>query len=478
MTSNPRADRVSTVQSRDQVVDPVENSRNETKLHGTWLEYMRALPPPPFPSFVQPFRVEDSVTQHTQLLLRNVPEAPTQLLLRRKDSESPTQLLLRSVPESSTQPTQLLLRKDIELSTQPPTQFLMRKNIVSATQPQHNVQFDSKMFGPKRAAEQVCGEGVDRHSAAKVPSTEPSVNSAGNTLFIEIKIGKKRCSALLDTGSEVTLLPKHLADLTQLNRASRKLRAANGTKINIIGEWRTTVTMGPLRVRMNFIVSDQIDELLVGIDWMRENGCGLSFADLTIELKGYRFPLHRKTNEGKRYVEQYTIVRKTSELSKPVKDSEENRHEDVCRDEFKCGVKSFGNNSGIVTNAIWSCYLQDSQMPMSTNAEDRPFRCRSCDRSFKRLFDLNRHDRAKHLKIGVLCPLCQKRLSAVDVLRKHLKTQHPDPPTSRMRVSGGGRRSPSAKACCSVSQHGGEQHDSSCIFKPTGGRVQSSCHES
>ena len=92
----------------------------------------------------------------------------------------------------------------------------------------------------------------------------------GNTLFIEVKIGKRRCPALLDMGSEVTLLPKQWADLSQLNRSSRTLRAANGTLINIVGEWKTVVTIGPVSVKMNFIVSDQIDELLVGIDWMRE----------------------------------------------------------------------------------------------------------------------------------------------------------------------------------------------------------------
>ena len=46
------------------------------------------------------------------------------------------------------------------------------------------------------------------------------------------------------------------------------------------------VTMGPLRVAMNFIVSDQIDEILIGIDWLREHKCLLSFADLTITLQG------------------------------------------------------------------------------------------------------------------------------------------------------------------------------------------------
>ena len=119
-----------------------------------------------------------------------------------------------------------------------------------------------------------------------------------NPLFIEVKFGKRRCPALLDTGSEVTLLPKHFADLSQLNRSSRTLRAANGTLINIVGEWKTVVTIGPVSATMNFIVSDQIDELLVGIDWMRDNSCVLSFADLTLELQGYHFPLLSKTKSG------------------------------------------------------------------------------------------------------------------------------------------------------------------------------------
>ena len=127
---------------------------------------------------------------------------------------------------------------------------------------------------------------------------DANVCTAGNTYYIEIKIGKKRCSGLLDTGSEVTLLPKQLADVSQLTRSSRKLRAANGTVINIVGEWRTVVKMGPLNVAMNFVVSDQIDEILIGIDWLREHRCLLSFAELTITLRDYCFPMLKKVNSG------------------------------------------------------------------------------------------------------------------------------------------------------------------------------------
>ena len=129
-------------------------------------------------------------------------------------------------------------------------------------------------------------------------TAESNVRTAGNTFFVEIRIGKRRCPGLIDTGSEVTLLPKRFADLSQLVRTSRTLRAANGTLINILGEWHTTVSVGSLRVATNFIVSDQIDELLIGIDWLKDNRCVLSFSDFTIHLQGCRFPLLKRVGSN------------------------------------------------------------------------------------------------------------------------------------------------------------------------------------
>ena len=49
---------------------------------------------------------------------------------------------------------------------------------------------------------------------------------------------------------------------------------------------------------MNFVVSDQVDEVLIGVDWMRDHQCLLSFVDFTITLRGYRFPI-LKMKDGK-----------------------------------------------------------------------------------------------------------------------------------------------------------------------------------
>ena len=50
---------------------------------------------------------------------------------------------------------------------------------------------------------------------------------------------------------------------------------------------------------MDFLVSDQIDEILIGIDWMRAHRCQLLLDSLTIALHGHRFPL----------LEKYTVNR-------------------------------------------------------------------------------------------------------------------------------------------------------------------------
>ena len=61
----------------------------------------------------------------------------------------------------------------------------------------------------------------------EISDEETSVNSSGNTYYVEMKLSGKRYPAMLDTRSEVTLLPKRLADLSKVRYSTRKLRAAN-----------------------------------------------------------------------------------------------------------------------------------------------------------------------------------------------------------------------------------------------------------
>ena len=120
------------------------------------------------------------------------------------------------------------------------------------------------------------------------------VSNVGQSLYIELKINNRRCKVLLDTGSEVTLIPASMVDVSQVQPSGRTLRAANGTIINLLGEWKTVVKLGSLLSPVTFLVSDQVDEVLLGIDWMRAQRCLLSFDDLTLTLHGQCFPLLKR----------------------------------------------------------------------------------------------------------------------------------------------------------------------------------------
>ena len=72
-------------------------------------------------------------------------------------------------------------------------------------------------------------ESINGGDEAKASANDTSVEKL--TLYREVKLGTKRCLTLLDTGSEVTLMPRNLADLSHLIKSTRKLRAANGSNI-------------------------------------------------------------------------------------------------------------------------------------------------------------------------------------------------------------------------------------------------------
>ena len=296
----------------------------------SWWEYKRRFPPPPF-MLSHPTQLSPSMQPLTLLTqLTQLSTQPTQPLTQpTQPSTQPTQPLTQPTQPSTwftqplTQPTQPA--QPTQPSTQPsqpsqpstqPTQPSTQPTqpLTQPTQPtQPSTRFSQPLTQPTQPLTQPTqptlrrqnkGEGKQNFDLLKQGKEEvqeqgrgPSVCAAGDTFYINIKIGKRRCAALLDTGSDVTLLPRHLADLSQIQRSTRKLSAANGSKITLIGEWHTTVMIGPIRVSMNFVVSDQVDEVLIGLDWMREHQCLLSFVDFTITLQEYRFPLLKRQGE-------------------------------------------------------------------------------------------------------------------------------------------------------------------------------------
>jgi predicted aspartyl protease len=62
--------------------------------------------------------------------------------------------------------------------------------------------------------------------------------------------------------------------------------AANGTNISVRGRAVVQFSVGNLKLSADVLVSDSVEEFLLGLNWLRENGCLWNFATSTITIRG------------------------------------------------------------------------------------------------------------------------------------------------------------------------------------------------
>jgi len=104
-------------------------------------------------------------------------------------------------------------------------------------------------------------------------------------------LGKKGVQFLLDTGCERSVTPLKLIGNSRLEPAECWLFAANGTVINVVGEVVMNGRIGELVLQTRFVVSDNIIEPMLGVDWLRSNRMFWDFAKDIILINGKVFHL-------------------------------------------------------------------------------------------------------------------------------------------------------------------------------------------
>jgi len=110
-------------------------------------------------------------------------------------------------------------------------------------------------------------------------------------VYIRVQIGKHMTVCLVDTGSEKFVLPGRLIDTTLLEPAEYRLFAANGTTINVIGEKTLNVHVGDLSILTRFVISSNVTEPMLGVNWLKSNRVIWDFAKDLLLVKGRKFEL-------------------------------------------------------------------------------------------------------------------------------------------------------------------------------------------
>jgi hypothetical protein len=108
--------------------------------------------------------------------------------------------------------------------------------------------------------------------------------------------------ASLDTGSWYSVCPrKYITRSVQPTSISSI--AAEGSKSSVCGRVRLTFYVDGIPFCDNFVVSDAVDDILLGQNWMCENKCIWNFADSVIGICGREFRLkHNKLSRNLRRV--------------------------------------------------------------------------------------------------------------------------------------------------------------------------------
>jgi hypothetical protein len=162
-----------------------------------------------------------------------------------------------------------------------------------------------------------CGQpGHFKRNCPQLPpsTTDPRPTSPQNnrhiagfrSAFLPATIFGRERWCLLDSGSEVSVVPSRYVHTDELKPSVQILNAANGTAIRVLGEVDINLELGSQQISVPCLVSEHVDEILLGLSFLEQNACIWDFAKHSILVGGKQYKLfaHRSTFGVKRVVLQ------------------------------------------------------------------------------------------------------------------------------------------------------------------------------
>lgn len=127
------------------------------------------------------------------------------------------------------------------------------------------------------------------------------------SLYIRAFINGRDLLCLLDTGSEANILPVRSSYGLNVRPTERKLFAVNGSPINLKGEVSIMVQFGSYcRTRLDFIVSPHVNEVILGMGFLRSRYCNIDFGRNCLHYDDQVIPLI--SNDGERWCRRIQTI--------------------------------------------------------------------------------------------------------------------------------------------------------------------------
>ena len=106
----------------------------------------------------------------------------------------------------------------------------------------------------------------------------------GVGVYLALRVNGKVIYGLRDTGCDTSVVSRRVIPDLQLQQTTQKLYAANGTEIALLGKVELTPSMSGHEVTAAVVFSEEVDDLILGIDWLGRHRCRWSVAQNLIEI--------------------------------------------------------------------------------------------------------------------------------------------------------------------------------------------------
>jgi hypothetical protein len=116
-----------------------------------------------------------------------------------------------------------------------------------------------------------------------------SGSSRGGEVYVNVTLYGKKIVALLDTGCERSIIGRSLIPDVPLEPTEMELRAVNGTGIPLLGKVTLDIYLNQFPIKADVAVTDVLDDLILGIDWLWLNGGMWDFAKAELHISGRKF---------------------------------------------------------------------------------------------------------------------------------------------------------------------------------------------
>ena len=108
----------------------------------------------------------------------------------------------------------------------------------------------------------------------------------GVEVYLVLTLNGRGVDGLLDTGYDTSVVSRRVIPNERLKPTTQKLYAANETEIALLGEVELALMLADYEVTAAVVVSEEVDDFILGIDWVDSLRCRWSFAKNLIEIDG------------------------------------------------------------------------------------------------------------------------------------------------------------------------------------------------